>query len=224
MHTDFIGQSYLCYLLPRTGKLNLIRMEKSSEPGIEIFGMTQQILARDAVSLKKMNMIVVLAPCGTVMIYSGSTMVGKLHVGGILSSLTTSSSLGNSFISSFPRRSSLLPTVSITLESRFDEELHLLSPVHPLQPNLNFNSKSGGHCSGLRDAAGNRLTISYPGGKLFRFSVPLMCESVFVKKCLLTLRQVLKKDLAMHVSFFFNDNFISFVALLRAVDLDLKYP
>lgn len=76
-----------------------------------------------------MNMLAVLAPCGTLVLYSGVTMIGKVHVGGVLSSFAN---LSNSFSSSFPRRSSLLP--SIISEALFDEELHTLSPVHPLQP------------------------------------------------------------------------------------------
>lgn len=76
-----------------------------------------------------MNMLAVLAPCGTLVLYSGATMIGKVHVGGVLSSFAN---LTNSFSSSFPRRSSLLP--SILTDAMFDEELHTLSPVHPLQP------------------------------------------------------------------------------------------
>lgn len=78
---------------------------------------------------KEMNMLAVLAPCGTIILYTGTTMIGKVHVGGVLTSFAN---LSTSFSSSFPRRSSLLPT--IISEAMFDEELHTLSPVHPLQP------------------------------------------------------------------------------------------
>lgn len=76
-----------------------------------------------------MNMIAVLAPCGTLYLYSGAHVIGKVHVGGILSNLVN---LGSSFGASYPRRSSLLPTINS--DCKFEDELHTLSPVHPLQP------------------------------------------------------------------------------------------
>lgn len=75
-----------------------------------------------------MKMLAVLAPCGTIVLYTGSVVIGKVHVGGILSTMIN---LGNSFVSTFPRRSSLLPTSHT--DEIFEDELHLLSPVHPLQ-------------------------------------------------------------------------------------------
>lgn len=143
-----------------------------------------------------MNIIVILDLFGTIVLYSGINIIGKVHLGGILSSLTTSSSLSNSFVSSFPRRSSLLPTIPLTPDNRFDDELHLLSPVQPLQSNV--ISKSG-QCIGLKNPAGNRLSLSYPGGKYFRFSIPVICENLLITNCLLSIREVLPKSLGMTV-------------------------
>lgn len=63
-----------------------------------------------------------------------------------------------------------------------------------------FNFRTSYLCAGLRDPAGNRLTLTYPGGKMYRVSIPLLSECPFITKCLVTLRQVLKKDLAIAVS------------------------
>lgn len=52
IHTDLIGQSYLCYLLPHTYKLNLARMEKSHTPVTQVFGIVTSVSAKDAVELK----------------------------------------------------------------------------------------------------------------------------------------------------------------------------
>lgn len=52
IHTDLIGQSYLCYLLPHTYKLNLARMEKSHTPNTQVFGIVTSVSAKDAVELK----------------------------------------------------------------------------------------------------------------------------------------------------------------------------
>lgn len=52
IHTDLIGQMYMCYLLPRTANLLLTRLEKSnSTGGTPIFGMVSSLPAKDAVSL-----------------------------------------------------------------------------------------------------------------------------------------------------------------------------
>ena len=157
--------------------------------------MPHNILAKDAIALRQMNMIMVLAPCGTLMLYSGPSLVGKVHVAGILSSFVTSSAISNTFGSSFPRRSSLLPTVTNQSESNFDEELHMLSPVPPLQSSSPQPARLN-NCQQIRDATGNRVTLVF-GDKSFRISLPLVTESLLVSKCLLTLREILPKDLAM---------------------------
>lgn len=51
MHVDLIGQTYMCYLLPRTANLLLTRLEKSNSADTPIFGMVSSIPAKDAVSL-----------------------------------------------------------------------------------------------------------------------------------------------------------------------------
>lgn len=51
IHTDLIGQTYLCYLLPHTYKLNMAKMEKSHTPTTQVFGMVSSITAKSAVNL-----------------------------------------------------------------------------------------------------------------------------------------------------------------------------
>lgn len=75
-----------------------------------------------------MNLIVALDACGTLVLYSGSQFVGKVHIGGVLSNLATSENFNSSH---FPKRSSLLPTAP--LDGEFDHhDLHMLSPVTPI--------------------------------------------------------------------------------------------
>lgn len=76
-----------------------------------------------------MKMIAVMDPGGTLVLYTGPHLIGKVHVGGVLSSV---GNLRQSFGASYPRRSSLLPTINA--DTKFEDELHTLSPVHPLQP------------------------------------------------------------------------------------------
>ncbi|XP_065086104.1 anaphase-promoting complex subunit 1-like [Ochlerotatus camptorhynchus] len=199
LHVDMVGDGYLCYLLPRSEKLNLVRIDHCSTDRIKISPSTlsMQIPAKDAVCMKRLNMIAVLAPCGTLMLYSGPTQVGKVHVAGILTSFVTSSALSNSFGASqgFPRRSSLLPTVPPQTDTRFDDELHMLSPVQPLHSAATSSRLS--NCSSIRDGSGNRLTLVFNSEKMFRISLPIMTESQLVSRCLLALRETLPKQLAL---------------------------
>lgn len=144
------------------------------------------------------KLMVILGPCGTLMIYTGPHMIAKVHVGGILSSRQPHPILIPANNSSFPRRSSLLSTVQQCVETSltsFDDELHLLSPVYPLQTAQHLRTHN--MCSGLRDAAGNRLTLVYPGNVMYRIAIPFLSECPLVMRCLMVLRQVLKKELAI---------------------------
>lgn len=202
LHVDLIENNYLCYLLPRAEKLNLVRIRKDSSSSVISANTTPvQISAKDAVSLKRMNMISVLAPCGTLMLYTGPVLVGKVHVGGILTSLVTSTALSNSFGSSQGfRRSSLLPSALSQTDTRFDEELHMLSPVHPLHYGSNlFPSARMTNCQCIKDGSGNRLTLSFANEKMFRISLPVMSESQLVSRCLVVLRGTLHESLALDI-------------------------
>lgn len=104
IHVDLIDQTYMCYVLPRTKYLQLMRLEKSNTPDTPIFGIVTSIPAKDAVCLDKLKMIAVLAPCGTLMMYSGPHLIGKVHIGGVLSSLANlPSQNAHSFGSGYPR-------------------------------------------------------------------------------------------------------------------------
>lgn len=51
MHVDLIGQTYLCYTMAKSSKLQLVRLEKTSDPDTHIFGMINSIPAKDAVCM-----------------------------------------------------------------------------------------------------------------------------------------------------------------------------
>ncbi|KAG5683225.1 hypothetical protein PVAND_012519 [Polypedilum vanderplanki] len=187
LHNDFVGQQFLCFLLPKCFKLQLLIIERLSSNDMPVFGGVSTIIAKDAVALQKMNMIIVLLPCGTLMIYSGLVAVGKIHVGGILTNIPSALSTP-----AFPKRSSILPNIASPLvDLKLSEEFHSLSPVHPLQPT---NPLRLNNCMSLRDPVGNSLTISFTNGKMYRFELPQMCENPIVKKDLIALRQILPKD------------------------------
>lgn len=205
-HCDFIGQQYICYLLKRAGALMLYRLEKSNAAGIPIMSQSSSIPARDAVCLKALHMIAIIAPCGMLNLYSGPLFVGKVDVGvspirqPTVSYPIPSTAYAMPPPSQFgpgPRRSSLLPSVR-SAETSFDDELHLLSPVYPTQHQLNARAASSGCCS-LRDVCGNRLTLQYSDELMFRLTLPPVSESPLVGKCLVALRHVLRKEIAITV-------------------------
>ena len=148
-------------------------------------------------------MIAVLDPSGTLILYTGNILVSKVHIPNTIFNNTPVTKVGTtnrntgtqsnkSPNTSFPRRSSLLPTAQKPGDTTFEDELHLLSPVHPLQPQ--FSNRCNNICLSLRDPAVNRLTLVYSSGKMLRITLPLINETKFVTRCIKALKQVLKKD------------------------------
>lgn len=206
LHCDFIDQQYICYLLKRTGALFMHRLEKSNTSDKPIKGTSSSIPAKDAVSIKSLKMIAIIAPCGMLNLYSGPTFVGKVDVG--IATIkqpqisypipSTSKAMLPPSCTAGIRRSSLLPTLH-SAETSFDEEVHLLSPVYPLQHPPSGRGGANGCCN-LRDVCGNRLTLQYTEDVMFRITLPLISECPLVTKCLVALRYMLRKDLAIAVT------------------------
>lgn len=51
LHSDFIGQKFICYLLNKTGILIMYRLEKSNSPDIPTVGKSSSIPAKDAICI-----------------------------------------------------------------------------------------------------------------------------------------------------------------------------
>ncbi|XP_036221809.2 anaphase-promoting complex subunit 1 isoform X2 [Bactrocera oleae] len=205
IHTDLVGQIYFCYLLPFSCKLQLVRLVNYGTKELKISSKSLTIPAKDAVSLERLRMIAVLDPSGSLILYTGAVLVSKVHVAAAMGSTsvctgnvtpttnaTASTLAGKSPNTSFPRRSSLLPTIQKPTDTTFEEELHLLSPVHPLQPQFP-NRKNSNICLSLRDPAGNRLTLVYPFGKMYRIELPQINETKFISRCMGAMRRILNR-------------------------------
>ena len=75
---DAVDQSYFCLLLP-TKTLNLIKFKYANDDGTTmIFGATEKIPALDAEPLDGLNMLLVLDLTGSLVLYSGTSRVGKV--------------------------------------------------------------------------------------------------------------------------------------------------
>ncbi|XP_066581363.1 anaphase-promoting complex subunit 1 isoform X2 [Prorops nasuta] len=205
--SDLVGQSYLSYLVPTRSQLFLVRLEKTNKQQQIIFGMVTSIAAKDAVNLPKLHMIAVMDLSNNVTLHSGVTCVGKINVAGNIPNLTGCNyflpSIGHKLSSPFPRRSSLISqNCATTPEIKFEEALHLLSPVGGncgRPPMLLENSLLDTNLIGLKDAVGNSITLEYGNKSYFRITLPTCSTSPLVSKCLQTLRSVLQKDVAMQL-------------------------
>lgn len=51
LSSDFVGQNYLCYLVPHRAQLFLVRLERTNKQQQIIFGMVTSIVAKDAVNI-----------------------------------------------------------------------------------------------------------------------------------------------------------------------------
>ncbi|XP_017886466.1 anaphase-promoting complex subunit 1 [Ceratina calcarata] len=206
LSSDFVGQNYLCYLVPVRSQLFLVRLEKTNKQQQIIFGMVTNIVAKDAVNIPNLHMIAVMDLSNGVVLYSGITCVGKLHVTGILPNLTGCnyflSNMNHKLSSPFPRRSSLISQNCTTHDIKFEEGLHLLSPVGgncARPPMLLENSLMEPDHLILKESVGNNVTLEYGNKNYFRITLPTSSTSPLVTRCLQTLKSVLQKDLAMQL-------------------------
>ncbi|XP_014469767.1 PREDICTED: anaphase-promoting complex subunit 1-like [Dinoponera quadriceps] len=205
--SDLVGQSYLGYLVPNRSQFFLVRLEKTNKQQRIIFGMVTSITAKDAVSLPNLNMVATVDLSNNIVLYTGVTCVGKLHISGMLSNLAGNNYfLSNSVPKSespFPRRSSLISqSCTASHEIKFEEVLHSLSPVGgncARPPILLENSLLDASLDTLKEAVGNQLTVECGNRQYFRITLPISSTSPLVTKCLHTLRSVLQKDLAMEL-------------------------
>ncbi|XP_053668809.1 anaphase-promoting complex subunit 1 [Anopheles marshallii] len=229
MHTDLVGNTYICFLQSRACRLTLVQYNKTNLSECRSY----MIPARSAIALDHINMIVVLEPSGRLVLYSGPQTVGKLHVTGLhtdcfranivgsgqtpgapfiplrtnqTSSTTKSaSSVGSaSLLEGFPRRSTLLPNVSVA-DGKFEEEFHFLSPVRPVHCGSVASGTKPIHSSTgsvrmapdtstivkLRDATGSRFTLVLGNDRLVRLALAPVAESQLVLSCLKVMRLAL---------------------------------
>ncbi|EDV34305.1 uncharacterized protein Dana_GF21034 [Drosophila ananassae] len=222
IHTDLVGQTFLCYLLARSCRLQLVRLTGYGCSEIQISTLASTLSAKDAVGLNRLHMIAVLDPSGSLILYTGTVLISKVHITPLMAPTTiptpspvptpspaptpaqlktpvatvvASSSSSSSFVE--VRRSSLLPTKAPADLAAFDKELHMLSPIPP--QSASFTQRQAHNiCKSLRDPAGNRLTLVYATGRMLRIALPLLNDTRLLTRCVATLRQVLSPDQFLH--------------------------
>ncbi|KAJ8981786.1 hypothetical protein NQ317_014802 [Molorchus minor] len=102
---DLVGCWYLCYMLNSRCQLSVVKIDFSNPASIN-FGILTSISAKDAIPIPHLHMLAILEHNGNITLYSGLTVVGKLHIGGTLAQHTPSPfvrrSMHNNY-SPFPR-------------------------------------------------------------------------------------------------------------------------
>lgn len=135
--------------------------------------------------LQKLKMIVLLELNGNLTIYSGTSYVGKLHIPNISTNTFGNSKVlsifyGQELLSPYPRRSSLIsPCKFPTPDVKFDEGVHLLSPVGGTSTNSNMieNSLLDGSFMCLKAAISNKLILQYGDSSQFQVILPTLKAS-----------------------------------------------
>ncbi|KAH8287008.1 hypothetical protein KR054_000545 [Drosophila jambulina] len=212
IHTDLVGQTFLCYLLARSCRLQMVRLTGYGSSEVQLSTLATTLAAKDAVGLSRLQMIAVLDPSGSLILYTGTVLISKVHITPLLAptpspvpvppaapsqpKAATATAAGNSSFVEV-RRSSLLPTKAPVDLAGFDEELHMLSPILP-QAVSYAQRQAHNVCKSLRDPAGNRLTLVYATGRMLRISLPLLNDTRLLTRCVATLRQVLSPSQFLH--------------------------
>lgn len=214
---DFLGEKFLCYLLPQSNILKLISYEETLTVlgTATSFGKSFTIPAVDAEGLQPLSMILTLDANLGLTLYTGSVKVCKVHIPASLTALGLrsyhQSSLCGGVMSCTPKKSSpLINAGSMTLGSF---ETLGVSPVLKTSflsrdlPSEDMTGVSLSHIS-LRDAVGSRITLELASGSSYRVTLPAMSKSAIVQQCLEALKRVLPRDLAtsLHAKWYMSRN------------------
>ncbi|CAH0388207.1 unnamed protein product [Bemisia tabaci] len=228
--TDLVGLKYLSYLVPTKELLFCARLEKTNdkEPGV-IVGTVNCVSAKDAAFLPALHLIVVLEPSGSIMLYSGTAPVGKLHIPVFFSApemppplfnpTATPADVSHNNIVPAPGSPSLSSRRSLLSSTRLGDGLFgetdvALSPVltqHklPSQSLSTATTLEAKHCPSpvLRsnlirafgDSISSKFIVEYESGTYAKISLPEVCSSPLVRESLNALKCCLPRDMALQL-------------------------
>uniref|UniRef100_A0A3Q2CTV5 Anaphase-promoting complex subunit 1 n=1 Tax=Cyprinodon variegatus TaxID=28743 RepID=A0A3Q2CTV5_CYPVA len=185
--SDLCENNYLCFLVESHQHLRCVKIIESNYTSQLIFPSVTTIPAKDAAPLQNINAMLVLEACGSLVLYTGTTRVSKVHIPNLLS---TPFSLTNQ-LHHFNTPLEIVSTpanASSRHIPRLSEEA-MPSPVSELK---GLNSKhheasffedyafqqATPFIHTLRDPVCNRVTLELSSGVMLRVSIP---EIVLVK-------------------------------------------
>ncbi|XP_051781384.1 anaphase-promoting complex subunit 1 isoform X2 [Erpetoichthys calabaricus] len=205
--TDFCEQKYLCFLVESHHQLRCVKLIESNDLSQLIFVSVTTISAKDAAPVESIDAMLVLEMNGSLVLYTGVTRVGKVFIPGFPAPSLNMSNL-------MPRPSTPIkgistPTRMISKQMGHLEEVVMPSPVTELRSSSRLNETSlieectfqpvGTYIHSLRDSVHNRVTLEMTTGAMLRISIPDIASSELVKKCLLAIKYILPKDVAMKI-------------------------
>ncbi|XP_017050802.1 anaphase-promoting complex subunit 1 [Drosophila ficusphila] len=228
IHTDLVGQTFLCYLLARSCRLQLVRLTGYGGSEVQLSTLASTLSAKDAVGLNRLHMIAVLDPSGSLILYTGTVLISKVHITPLLapSAIPTATAtptptpapapppapqqlktpVAARSTGGNPSKSSSFAEVrrSSLLPTKAQADLAAfdeeLHMLSPIQPLAVSYTQRQAHnvCKSLRDPAGNRLTLVYATGRMLRIALPLLNDTRLLTRCVATLRQVLSPGQFLH--------------------------
>ncbi|KAJ3609963.1 hypothetical protein NHX12_022057 [Muraenolepis orangiensis] len=201
--SDFCKNNFLCFLVDT--QLRCVKFIQSNVESRLICTSVTNIPASDAAPLQSINAMLVLEAGGSLVLYTGTTRVSKVFVAGLLSPSFVRS--GHAHQPDTPLASASTPTAHANRLPRLDQAAmpsplsELRGSKHHLQTSWleDYSFPQSPDVQALRDPVSNRITLELSNGTMFRVSIPEICTSTLVKKCLQAIRFILPKNAAMKV-------------------------
>ncbi|XP_069957197.1 anaphase-promoting complex subunit 1 isoform X2 [Cherax quadricarinatus] len=210
---DSVGQKYLCLMLSQAGMLRCIKYDYTNDKSSLIFGSIASVIAKDALPVKALHMMIVVDGSSSVSLYTGPVHVSRINLCGLptfnsslfrdFSSLNISSRLHSPSTTPL-RRSSLFTSSrpSSSLDAKFEVGL---SPVITEKshmdgsftddPSLPLSSS----IVSLRDPSDTKVTLEHANGNFYRITLPEIASSPVVKHSLAALKYVLPREPALQL-------------------------
>ncbi|KAK0145167.1 Anaphase-promoting complex subunit 1 [Merluccius polli] len=206
--SDFCQNNFLCFLVET--QLRCVKFIQSNDLSRLIFTSVTNIPASDAAPLQSINAMLILEASGSLVLYTGTTRVSKVFVAGLLSPSFVRS--GHAHQSSHthqpdtPLASASTPAAPTNRLPRLDQAA-MPSPLSELRGSKHhqtswledYSFPQSPAVQALGDPVSNRITLELSNGTMFRVSIPEICTSTLVRKCLQAIRFILPKDAAMKV-------------------------
>ncbi|KAK1170590.1 anaphase-promoting complex subunit 1 isoform X1 [Acipenser oxyrinchus oxyrinchus] len=205
--SDLCEQKFLCFLVESQHQLRCVKFLESNDLSQLIFLSVTTISARDAAPIEGIDAMLVLEVNGSLVLYTGVARVGKVFIPGL-----PAPSLNRS--TPMPRPSTPLDSIStparpVSRHAHHLDEVVMLSPVPELRGSTKFNESSliedctvqpfGTYVHAMRDPVHNRVTLEMSSGSMLRISIPEIASSELVRKCLLAIKYILPKEIAVKV-------------------------
>ncbi|KAJ7330710.1 Anaphase-promoting complex subunit 1 [Desmophyllum pertusum] len=179
---DKFGATFLCYLLGQLDKLRGVQVIQEGD--CLDFVNAFEIPAKDAVPMEKLNMMLVLEPNHTLVIYSGMVKGCQVH-------LPMFPIIEVDELSQFNTHKKALPISTIQLDTN-DVDMEDLEVKQSKRKSLQELKVTS-----LRDAVSTTCNLVLTDGSIYRITLPMLSQNLAVTACLEALKCVLPAPLVV---------------------------